>query len=224
MSDLVARAEDLENRTEAFQHRKGPSWLIGALLAFIGLLMVVICVLWWRDALHNEELRKERDAKTAALQQVEQLADQQAELQRRLEGTDDPDQLKAFAAQIDDLRAKTSQAVGGEAGVAGPPGIPGLNGLPGEDGRDGRDGTSGPSGPAGPAGEAGRPGSPGPPGPAGRDGQDGAVGPQGPQGEPGPAGPQGEPGQDATATTTTTTGPGQGDGPPAVLLLPGGHR
>lgn len=230
-NDAVARSDRLDAAQAGFDQPRRHDRLIPILMTLLTVLFLLTCFLLWRTSRQAAALRSERNAKTTALQQVKQLTDQQAELQHRLEGTDDPDQLRALAAQIADLRAKTSRATDGEAGEAGPPGIPGLNGLPGADGRDGRDGAPGPAGPAGPAGAVGRPGAPGPAGPAGPQGD---PGPAGPQGEPGPAGPQGEPGQDATTTTTTeppttttttttTTGPGQGEGPPTVLL-PGGNR
>jgi hypothetical protein len=204
--------DDLETRVEEFQiHRKQATetQIVPKLFVALAVISLVALVsLWWAVG-QAQQLRRERNAKAAALTQVKQLTDQQAELQRRIAATDDPGQLKQLAEQVKALGEQARVVAEGEAGPAGPPGLPGLNGIPGDPGPAGPAGPAGPvgeTGPQGPAGPAGAGGAPGPPGPAGPRGD---PGPPGPQGEPGPAGPQGEPGQDATTTTTA----GRGGGP-----------
>jgi hypothetical protein len=222
VSDQPTSPDDLDARVEDFQvHRKQATetQIVPKLFVALAVVSLIALVsLWWAVG-QAQQLRRERNAKAAALQQVKQLTDQQAELQRRIAATDDPGQLKQLAEQVRALGEQARVVAEGEAGPAGPPGLPGLNGIPGDPGPAGPAGETGPQGPVGPAGVNGTPGAPGPAGPRGD------PGPPGPQGEPGPAGPQGEPGQDAatTTTTTTTTGPGQGNNPPTVLL-PGGQR
>jgi hypothetical protein len=234
MGDEQERVTDLEARAEDFQvHRKQATetQIVPKLfVALAAVSLIALVSLWWAVA-QAQQLRGERNAKAAALTQVKQLTDQQAELQRRIAATDDPGQLKQLAEQVRALGEQARVVADGNAGPAGPPGLPGLNGIPGDPGSPGPAGPAGETGPQGPPGGAGANGAPGPPGPAGPRGD---PGPPGPQGEPGPAGaqgepgPQGPPGQDATTTTTTepatttTTGPGRGNGPP--VRLPGGHR
>jgi hypothetical protein len=221
MTGEGAKSDDLEARVEEFQiHRKQATetQLVPKLFVALAVVSLVALVsLWWAVG-QAQQLRRERNAKAAALTQVKQLTDQQAELQRRIAATDDPAQLKQLSEQVKALGEQARVVADGAAGPAGPPGLPGLNGIPGDPGPPGPTGPAGEAGPQGPAGPAGVNGTPGAAGPTGPRGD---PGPPGPQGEPGPAGPQGEPGHDAT--TTTTTSPGQGNGPPAVLR-PGDHR
>ncbi len=194
---------DIEERFDAtlvdLAGRREKTWVIPTLLAVVAILFFSTCFLWWRTIYQNQELRRERNAKAAALQQVKQLSDQQAELQRRISATDDPGQLRQLAEQVKALGEQTQRVAGGQAGPAGPPGLPGLNGLPGEQGPAGEPGPSGVNGVDGATGQAGPPGPRGDPGPAG------PQGPPGPQGEPGPPGPQGPPGPAAEPVATTTT-------------------
>lgn len=213
MSDVTTRSEELDEKEKAFLRRRSDReswWLVPVLLAALAILFFVSVGLGWYVNQQAAQLRRERDDKATALAQVKQLTDQQEELQRRLLATSDPDQVKALAAQIEDLRTKTAVAVEGQAGTAGPPGLPGLNGIQGPAGPAGAAGPPGPQGTAGPAGAngtVGPAGPAGPRGPTGRPGPQGEAGPPGPQGEPGPPGPQGPAGEPAPTTTTTTTEP-----------------
>ena len=196
MSDVVARSDDLDERTQHYREgRRTRDWVVPALLAALGVFIALTCFLWWRTA-HEAREKEKVIAQLASL--TEQLADVQAQRDR----TDDPRQHAVLNERAQVLVRETEQVVAGEAGPSGPPGLPGLDGPPG---------PPGPPGEPGPAGPPGAAGAPGPPGPAGPRGEPGTPGPPGPQGEPGPAGPQGEPGpqgppgEPATATTTTTT-------------------
>lgn len=222
MSDVVARSDDLDQRTDEFRGNqpRRSNRLLTATMVALAVLIVLSSFLWWRTAYQAQALRQERNQKAAALAQVEQLNNQRKELLERLVQTGDPGQQDALSAQLRELEDRTRLAVQGEAGIAGPPGLAGLDGL---------NGLPGPPGPAGPQGDPGPPGTPGAPGLAGAPGpagSPGGPGPVGPQGDPGPPGPQGPPGEPATTTTTappeetttttsssttTTTGP---PGPP----------
>lgn len=196
MSDVVARSDRLDERTEEFRQNlpRRTSRVLAALIVALAVLIILSSFLWWRTAHQAEALRRERNDKAAALAQVEQLNHQRQELLERLLRTADAGQQDVLSGQLAELEERTRLAVEGEAGIAGPPGLPGLDGL------------NGVPGPAGPAGPQGTPGPQGEPGPAG------------PQGEPGPQGPPGEPAPTTTTTeTTTTTGPGNG---PPVLGAP----
>lgn len=220
MSDVVARSDHLDERAEELRQKsRGSNRLLTALVVALTALILLSAFLWWRTANQAEALRRERNAKAAALTQVEQLTNQQLELQRRLDATTDPAQRDDINAQIDALTNRTQDVAERDAGPAGPPGLPGLDGLPGAPGPAGPAGVQGPAGepgPAGPVGAQGPAGATGAPGPPGRQGEPGEPGPPGP---PGPAGPQGPPGEAApttttSSTTTTTTGPGNS---PAVV-------
>jgi hypothetical protein len=205
VENLTARSDDLDDRLARYKAGHHGDRLIPALLAVLAILVALSCYLWWRTAHQAEELRRERNEKAAALQQVKQLNDQRLELERRYSQTSDPAQQAAIVAQQRTLLDQTKEVTDREAGPAGPPGLPGLNGAPGPPGPQGE---PGPAGPPGQPGANGQTGATGPPGPAGPQGPAGPVGETGPQGEPGPPGPQGPPGEPAP-TTTTTTGPGR---------------
>lgn len=214
MSDVVARSDELDQRTDELRQkmRRGGR-VLTALLVALGALIVLSSFLWWRTADQARALRRERNEKSAALAQVEQLNNQRQELLDRLVETADPGQQDVLSGQLAELEERTRLAVAGEAGIAGPPGLPGLDGL---------NGVPGPAGPAGPQGIPGPQGEPGPSGPPGPRGEPGPAGPQGEPGPPGPQGdpgPQGPPGEPAPTTTTTTTTTGPGNGPP-VLGVP----
>ncbi len=231
MPDPVTRSESFDEAGLGPPPPTSSPWLVYVLGA-VTVMALLLCAYFWRSATQDRDrFQKASAQKSAALQQVKQLSEQQAELQRRLAGTADPARIESLNRQISDLANRTQAAVDGRAGLAGPPGLPGLNGLPGDPGPPG---ATGPQGPPGPAGDPGPPGTPGnagatgSAGPAGPQGEPGAAGPAGPQGEPGPPGPQGPPGEPAPTTTsssssttsssttttepptTTTTGPGRG--------------
>ena len=209
MSDVVTRSDHLDERVE--QHKwvqRRRDWLVTALIVALCVLLLIACSLGWWAIRQAQDLRRERNRAANALAQVEQLNAQQAELQRRLAETTDPDQREVIAEQLEDLAGVTQRVAEGEAGPAGPPGLPGLNGAPGPAGPQGEPGPAGvpgAAGPQGPVGPAGPPGPRGEPGAAGPPGPQGEPGPPGPQGEPGPQGPPGEPGTPAETTTTTTS-------------------
>lgn len=229
MPSPARRSDQLDELTANLLGRSkeagGPDRLVTILVALLVVLLLISTWLWNANARTASRYRRANIEKAAALQQVKQLSDQQAELQKRITETNDPGQLRQLADQVKALGEQTRIVATSTAGPAGSPGLPGLNGIPGDPGPSGPPGNQGPQGPPGASGAAGTNGTSGDPGPAGPQGD---PGPPGPQGEPGPPGPQGPPGQDATttttepSTTTTTTGPGQGNGPP--VLLPGGTR
>lgn len=217
---LSEQSDELDVKIAKLQEGQHRERLVPALLALLGLLIVLICFLWWRSADQAGDLRRERNAKAAALTQVEQLTNQQVELQKRLDATTDPAQRDDINSQIDALTNRTQDVAERDAGPAGPPGLPGLDGLPGQPGPSGPAGVQGPPGEPGPAGATGAQGPPGPAGaagPPGKQGEPGAPGPPGPAGPQGPPGPSGEP----APTTTTTTDPGPGNNP--AVRLPGGQ-
>lgn len=226
---LAHEADQLDERVAHLQRKaRRNNRLVRILGATLVFLLFVALSLVWTLAHQAQDLRRQKNATANALAQVKQLAADQATLQHRQDTTTDPAQKAAIAAQQADITAKTQTIVEGKAGSAGAPGLPGLNGLPGVAGPPGPPGQS----IVGPKGERGDVGPRGEPGVAGPQGAAGETGPAGPQGDPGP------PGQDApttttttttapppttTSSTTTTTGPGNGNGPPAVLI-PRGHR
>jgi hypothetical protein len=205
MPDPTARSDALDRASAKRDREPSPGtdvpWLVPALVAVLVALVLLSSFLWWTSARNADRYRKANTEKATALQQIKQLIDQQAELQRRLAATPDPAQKDAIANQLADLTNKTAVAVEGKAGVAGPPGLPGLNGAPGNAGPQGSPGAVGPAGPAGVQGPPGATGSPGPAGPQGIPGETGPAGPAGPQGPPG------EPAPTTSSSTTTTTGP-----------------
>lgn len=205
-------------------------WLVTTLVALLVVLLLLVCWLLAAKARVATKYRHANAALTISNQRVGQLVVQINDLTGQLAAAQASNaplaDRQAILAQIDSVRQQLGVASKPTGGVSGPPGPAGLNGLNGTAGQDGAPGPVGATGPQGPAGPTGDQGRVGPAGPAGKDGQDGAPGPPGP---PGPTGPQGPPGPDATTTTssttsstTTTTRPGNGNGPPAVLL-PGGH-
>ena len=206
MSDALFDRHD--ERIKQLKHQGPNQWLLPVFGALSLVLFFIACGLLWWVINQNEDLRRERNEKTSALTRVEQLSEQQAELQRRIEATDDPTQLRSLAEQVKALSEQTSRVAGAEAGPAGPPGVPGLNGLPGEPGAPGVPGSPGPPGPAGANGangSNGAPGAAGPPGPRGEQGPAGPTGEQGPAGPQGEPGPPGEPASTSTSTTTSST-------------------
>lgn len=222
---LDARAESFDERTHQFAVKGGPGRhdrLTTVLLAILTVLFLTACVLGWYAIHQAQDLRREKNDKANALAQVKQLSDQRAELQARLDQTSDPGQKNAIVGQIGAIDDRTKQVADSKAGPAGPPGLPGLNGLPGVPGPAGPPGADGATGAQGPPGISG---TPGPPGPQGQAGEPGPAGPPGPQGPPGQDAPTttttAPPPTTTSSTTTTTTGPGNGNGPPALL---GGHR
>jgi cell division protein FtsB len=210
--DPVAASEALDQVTVELRKVGGPpAWVAAALTVVLIGLVLLSSALWWANARTAQRYRRANADKTAALAQVKALSDQQQELQRRIDNTTDPSQLRAIADQIRALGDKTA-AVAGRRAVAGPAGIPGLPGPAGAPGLPGLPGAPGAAGPPGTNGAHGPPGPPGPQGEPGPQGAPGAPGPQGAPGQAGPAGPQGPPGRDATTTTaspttTTTTKP-----------------
>lgn len=230
--DVVERAEvladrenDLAVRESDFEHsQRFPTRIESLLLVLLTALVMLSSFLGWRVSTQAEELKVQRDEKSADLLRIKQLTERKQEIRNRRDQTTDPAEREALNNQLDELDGQAYRVVVGEAGptgAAGAPGLPGLPGLSGPPGATGAPGPPGPPGPPGSPGPTGMEGPRGPPGPSGSQGESGAPGPQGPQGEPGPAGPQGEPGPagfpgeettttTSTTTTTTTTGPGQG--------------
>ena len=206
------RDDELAARETAYdkQLKAGPLRSFPILLALLALLFFTTLFYAVKYTNQSEDLRKEKDAKAAALQQVEQKNDQLLELDKRYQDASTEAERGQIVAQQRSLLEQTKVVTDAEAGPAGPPGLPGLNGLPGEVGPQGPPGPSGPPGVNGVNGSPGVNGSAGPPGPKG---EPGAPGPQGEPGPAGPAGPQGPPGEPAPTTTTTTQG-NQGNGTP----------
>jgi collagen triple helix repeat protein len=223
MSDAEQRSDELNERMEEVGRRSGGDKLVPALMGLLTLLFLLSCFLGWQAIRQAQDLRAERNRAATALQQVKQLTDRQAELDKRYAETTDPAERDAIAAQRSELTNQAAQVVKGEAGPAGPPGIPGLNGLPGPAGPQGSQGVSGAPAPAGGQGPTGSAGTPGVPGPQGKPGEAGPPGPEGPQGPPGEPAP-------TTTTTTPTTAPPHNDPPPTTTtttappLLLGGPR
>ncbi len=216
MSDLVARSDQLDERTDDLRQKLRPrgSRLLTVMMVAVVALIVLSCFLWWRTAHQARALEREAKEKAAALQLVEQKNDQLLELDRRYREASSEAERSQIIEQQRGLLEQTKVVTDAEAGPAGPPGLPGLNGLPGLPGPPGSQGIQGVQGIQGLAGVNGTNGTAGVAGPPGPQGEPGVAGPQG---EPGPQGPEGPPGEQAptttapppeeTTTTTTTTAP-----------------